>query len=170
MRKYIRGIITSLLIVLVLSGCSLKSEENAIQDAKETAKLAFEDQTPIKANHEVNEQLLYLPANLEVQSGDKTNLILENGDQTFIVFHNVIEDSNSKLNYHAAQAEEALAIESFKDEDNFGYIRILADDGEGYELQIGVGGVKITTYTTKAKLDKDALEMMKMAKFISTER
>lgn len=170
LKSCIRVIIFSLFMILVLSGCSLKSEENAIMDAKETAKQAFEDQTPIEANDEVNEQPLYLPANLEVQSGDETNLILEDGDQTFIVFHNINEDNKSELNYHAAQMKEALALESFDDEEKFGYIRILADEGEGYELQVGVGGVKITAYTTKGKLHQDALEMMKMAKFISTER
>ncbi|AXI09740.1 hypothetical protein CV093_13530 [Oceanobacillus sp. 143] len=170
MNSYIRVIIFALFMILVLSGCSLKSEENAIMDAKEAAKQAFEDESPIEANDEVNGQALYLPANVKVQSGDATNLILEDGDQTFIVFHNINEDSMSELNYHSTQTEKALALESFKDEESFGYIRILEDEGEGYELQVGVGGVKITTYTTKGNLDKDALEMMKMAKFISTER
>ncbi|RDW16390.1 hypothetical protein CWR48_17250 [Oceanobacillus arenosus] len=169
MKSCIRIIIFALFMVLVLSGCSLKSEENAVMDAKETARQVFEEQTPIEANHEINERALYLPANLEVQSGDETNLILENGDQTFIVFHNTNEDNKSELNYHSAQTDKALVLESFNDDDKLAYIRILPDEGEGYELQIGIGGVKITTYTTLAKLHKDAQEMMKMAKFISTE-
>lgn len=166
MRDWTRHITIIVLFLFSLSGCSLKSEDKVMDDTAEIVKQTFKDAATIQANNDVNSNPIYIPSHLEIESGDKTNLILKEADQTYIVFHNTIENSRSELNFQAAKTSDALVLESFSDNEKFGYIRVLPDEGKGYELQIGIGGVKITTYTTKAKLEKDAEELMKMAKFL----
>ncbi|MFD1851081.1 hypothetical protein [Oceanobacillus bengalensis] len=170
MKKSIRVLVALIIMGIFFSGCSMKSENDAINDATTITKEVFHDETTVEPNDELNENPVYIPNNLEVQSGDENNLVLEDGDQTYILFNNAIEETNSELHFSSAKTDDALALESFSDDNLFGYIRILPDEGEGYELQVGVGGVKITTYTTKGKIDNDAEEMMKMAKFISSNQ
>ncbi|WP_156291530.1 hypothetical protein [Oceanobacillus salinisoli] len=150
---------------IALGGCNTPTEEEAVMQAREEAIMVFEEDTPIESNTELDDTALYISNKMEVQNADKNNLILEDGNQTYILFNNPIEDQFSELNYHAAETNQALILESFQDNEKFGYIRVLPDEEEGYELQVGVGGVKITTYTSKENLSDDAEEMMKMAKY-----
>ncbi|WP_188456501.1 hypothetical protein [Virgibacillus oceani] len=168
MRNKLRIIpVVFLLLIIVLSGCSMKSEEEALTDAKQNALEAFNNKEKIETNHELNSFELYLPENLEVKEESKSNVILEDGDQTYIVFYNNLEKPTSQLSYESAKKEEALLMESFKDNNKFGYIRILSDKGDGYEMQVGIGGVKITTYTSKGKMDNDARALMEISRSIA---
>ncbi|SDQ41909.1 hypothetical protein SAMN05216232_1526 [Virgibacillus subterraneus] len=174
MRKSIRKItILSLLFVVALTGCSLQTEEEAIKDAKESAKKIFDSDEKVETNHKLNSFSMYLPNSLEVEEKDANNVILKDGDQTFIVFYNNLEDPLSKLSYNsaAAKSDEALLLETFEDQNKFGYMRIIPhDQEEDYELQIGVGGVKITTYTSREDLDNDSEELMKIAQSIALQQ
>ncbi|WP_067727495.1 hypothetical protein [Oceanobacillus damuensis] len=156
----------ALLIAFLLAGCSMKSEEKAISEANAAAEHVFHNETETDTNYKIDNNSIYIPAHLEVESSDDSNIILVNGSQTYIVFNNPIEAPVSELNYNAATTEDALVLESFADADKFGYIRILPDEGEGYEMQIGAGGAKITTFTSKGKMAEDAEELMKLAKSI----
>ncbi|PAV30117.1 hypothetical protein CIL05_06535 [Virgibacillus profundi] len=170
MKKPIQIVIAVFFLLFVtLSGCSMKSEEETITDTKDIAENTFMDDTPIESNYEFKGNSFYLPSGLEEKSGDENNLVLEDGDQTYIVFNNNNEEPLSQLHYNAAQDKNALLLESFSDENKFGYIRLQPDEGEGYELQIGIGGVKITTYTTKGKMEEDTEELMKVAKSIAMD-
>jgi hypothetical protein len=154
-------------MALFLTACSFKSEEQAIQDAKQAAETAFNN-NDVEPNKELNQYSLYLPSGLEITENEKSNLILNDGDQTFILFNNSLEDATSKLNFKAASAaKKADLIESFEDKNRFGYIRVLKIDKDSYELQVGVGGVKITTYTTRGKMDNDAEMMMNIVNSIA---
>lgn len=161
--------VTALAIIL-LAGCGFKSEEEAVADAKEAAEAVFYSDTPVETNYEMESNSIYIPDRLEVESKDESNLILVDGKQTYIVFYNEFEPASSELNYEAAQSDQALVLDSYSDGDKFGYIRILPDDGEGYELQIGIGGAKITTYTQKSRIKNDASELMNIAKSIAIEQ
>ncbi|MGY0694755.1 hypothetical protein ACW2QC_18570 [Virgibacillus sp. FSP13] len=169
MRKMKRRMpIVFLLLIIVISGCSTKSEEDAINDAKKAAQQAFRaEKMEIIPNQQLNNFSLYVPGHLEVDEESKSNVILKDGDQTYIVFYNNLEDLNSQLNFQSVQRDDALLNESFEDDDKFGYIHVLPDEGDGYEMQVGIGGIKITTYTSKEKMDSDAMELMKMARSIS---
>ncbi|WP_337020599.1 hypothetical protein, partial [Oceanobacillus massiliensis] len=132
----------AILFALTLAGCSLKSEETAISEAETAAEEAFYDEAQIKANEEINGDPIYIPAHLTVESNDESNLILEDGKQTYIVFKNPIESAQSEMNFNAASKnEKVLVLESFNNDTSFGYIRILPKIVEGYEMQVGVGGV-----------------------------
>ncbi|WP_099158809.1 hypothetical protein [Virgibacillus ndiopensis] len=156
-----------LLLTIVLSGCSMKSEEEALKDAKEIALESFNNKEKIDPNHKLESFALYLPDELEVKEESKSNVILEDGDQTYIVFYNNLEEPTSQLSFESAKRKEALVMESFNDNDKFGYIRIMPNKGDGYEMQVGVGGVKITTYTSKGKMDNDANNLMKISRSIA---
>src|SRR5699024_10384821 len=103
-----------------------------------------------QSNYQGEEYSFYLPDELVVEEEDANNIILTNdAGQTFIVFYNALEGPTSMVYYQAAKDSSALLYESFSTEDVFGYIRIMSDQDRknSYELQIGVGGVKLTTYT-----------------------
>ncbi|WP_077327584.1 hypothetical protein [Virgibacillus siamensis] len=155
-------------LATVLSGCSLQSEEEAVQKAEKSAKRVFTSNKMVETNHKLEGFSLYLPERMEVKEASNSNVILEDGGQTYIVFYNSLEGATSKLGYKAAEKDSALLLESFEDDEKFGYIRILSHKQEdNYELQVGVGGVKITTYTSKGQLDSDSEDLMKVAKSIS---
>ncbi|MFC4556733.1 hypothetical protein ACFO3D_00745 [Virgibacillus kekensis] len=170
MKKSLQRIAAAILFLLVISGCSMQSEEEAIKSAKEAADKVFSSKQEIKTNYTLDSFSMYLPNGLEVKEADASNAILEDGDQTFIVFFNSLENTLSKISYKAAAAkkDEALLLDTFKDKEKFGYIRILPHNEDNkYELQIGVGGVKITTYTSKGELDNDSEDIMKIAHSIA---
>ncbi|OZU89678.1 hypothetical protein CIL03_00625 [Virgibacillus indicus] len=169
MKNPIQLIIAVLILTAALSACSMKSEEDAIADALAITEDTFKSETAAEANFEHYGESFYLPDKLEVESKDKSNLVLTDGDQTYIIFYNKNEGALSELNFNAVQNSNALLLESFNDGEKFGYVSVLPDEGEGYQLQIGIGGAKITTYTDKGKMDDDAKELMKIAKSIAAE-
>lgn len=147
----------------------MQSEEEAIKDAKKYAENVFNSNEKVETNHTLDSFSMFLPENLEVAEEDMSNVVLKDGDQTYIVFYNSLEDPLSKLSYKVAatKSKDSLLLETFEDPKKFGYMRILPHKDENkYELQVGVGGVKITTYTTKGNLDNDSKEIMKIARSI----
>ncbi|MFD1038175.1 hypothetical protein ACFQ3N_07085 [Virgibacillus byunsanensis] len=165
--NYITSMASVAFILLFIVGCSPQTEEDVLQDTKEAAMNTFEDEETIEANHEIDSFSFYLPNDLEVVEEDVFNVILEDGDQTYIVFYNNLESPLSELHYNSAKNDKSVLYESFKDGEKFGYIRVVPGDDEDYEIQIGVGGVKITTYTTLGDLDNEAPELMKIARSIA---
>lgn len=165
MRNSIIIFITASLLIIVLSWASMETEEETIQDTLKTAEKVFNSSEKIVANHTQGPFSMYLPKSLEITEQDESNVILKNDDQTYIVFYNSLEDPLSRLGYELATAgnEDAILLETYEDKDKFGYIRLLPRDEADYELQIGVGGVKITTYTSKDALKNDSANLMKIA-------
>lgn len=162
------SIFAVLLLLLVLSGCNSKSEAEVLQEAEEIAGETFESTESIEVNKELDHLSLYLPKNIEVKEADANNIILNDGKQTFIIFYNNLEAPTSDLNYQTSQSnsKDQLLLKSFEDPDKFGYIQVLPGKEGEYELQIGVGGVKITTITTRAKMVHHTTELMKIARSI----
>lgn len=167
MKKTIGLILT--MLVFVLGACSfVMSEEDVISQTHEVAKMKFE-KNETETNHKAGSFSLYLPDSMEVSEETNSNLILKEDEQTFILFYNPKEERKSKLNYQAAsEKHNHLLLESFEDEGRFGYVRVLPkSEEEKYELQVGVGGVKVTTYAEKDSLKNDAEKMMKIANSIA---
>lgn len=167
MKKTIGSLLT--ILAFVLGGCSFfMSEEDAISQTQEVAKTTFE-KNETETNHEAGSFSLYLPDSMKISEESNSNLILNEGEQTFILFYNPKEERKSKLNYQAAsEKDEHLLLESFEDKGRFGYVRVLPiNEEEKYELQVGVGGVKVTTYAEKDSLKNDAEKMMKIANSIA---
>lgn len=144
----------------------MKTEEEVLKDTKEVAEKTFKSSDEIKDNKRLEHFSFFLPESLSILEYSANNVILQNDDQTYIVFYNKFEKPSSKLNYTSAKLSKALIINSFKEKNKFGYIRVLPGENGKYELQAGIGGVKITTYTEKSSMDEDAKDMMKIARSI----
>lgn len=164
--RSILSIISFIIIIIALVGCNQKSEAESIEDASIIAEDVFTSNSKIENNYETDEFSLYVPNQWDVTEEASNNIILSKGDQTLIVFYNMLESPTSKLNYNNAQNDQAILLETFEDDKKFGYIRIMPENEEEYEMQIGVGGAKITTYTTKRDMNEDAEELMVIAKSI----
>lgn len=157
------------ILVLITGGCSMKSDQEAIKEAEKITKETFENKEKVPLNYGIGNKSFYLPNGMEVVDEDESNLILEDKNQTFIVFHNTNENAKSTLNFAAATKKDALNVSSFSDSNGFGYFRVLPEEDNKFELQVGVGGVKVTTYVDKNGLDEDAETMMKIAKSIALQ-
>ncbi|MFB1051842.1 hypothetical protein [Paraliobacillus sp. JSM ZJ581] len=157
--------IVFVIALFILVGCS-PSEEEALTSVESIAKNEFEKK-PLEANQTHENISLYVPNDFEVTEVSKSNLILENGNQTFIFFYNALEETTSKLNFQAAEANgNDQLLQSFEDNERFGYVKV-AKLEKDYELQIGIGGVKVTTQTTLRNIEEDTEKMMKMANSIA---
>lgn len=153
----------------VLYGCSMQTEEDALNSAIKDAKSTFYSDEAVEANEQTTEFDFYLPTNLTIEEESKNNVILSDGSEHYIVFYNDLESSTSKLNYKSAKDSNSLAYESFEDDDKFGYLQVIPGTDENYQIQVGIGGVKITTYTSKKELEVRAEELMKIARSIIEE-
>ncbi|TQS75429.1 hypothetical protein DX933_06330 [Ornithinibacillus gellani] len=166
------SILLALAAIVFLTIRSMETEEQVIEKTKDAMEQAFEQPNALQSNYQGEEYSFYLPDELVVEEEDANNIILTNdAGQTFIVFYNALEGPTSMVYYQAAKDSSALLYESFSTEDVFGYIRIMSDQDRknSYELQIGVGGVKLTTYTKQRHLKKDALHMLQIAQTIQNK-
>ncbi|WP_079530556.1 hypothetical protein [Halobacillus hunanensis] len=155
-----------IVMAMLLGGCSfMLSEKEAISQTKEASLKAFEQEN-MKPNYDGQALSMYLPDSMEVKQQANNNIVIKEGsDQTYILFYNAMETQASRLNYKTASTiDENLLLQSYKDKDRFSYVRVLPlNEKEEYELQVSVGGVKITTYTEKGQLASDSEKMMKIA-------
>jgi hypothetical protein len=151
------------LFIVAMSTVSYQSEDKVIKNAGEAAQTVFNTEDIPVENYQGEYFSFYLPEDMEAKEVDANNAVLQQGSQMFIVFYNPLETNKSDLNYNAAQSKDAVLLQSFKDDEKFGYIRILPDKKDQYELQVGVGGVKVTTYTERSEIIEDAKGLMKIA-------
>ncbi|RCW62668.1 hypothetical protein [Saliterribacillus persicus] len=160
-------VIILVLFVIYMTFESIKPFEEVIQEIEtDTEEVFLEEQ--LETNYEAENFSLFLPAEFEVEEESISNLILKKENQTYILFYNALETATSRLNFEAAsQMESPLLLTSFSDDERFGYIKIAQLEEKEYQLEIGVGGVKITTISEKNRLENDALEMMQMANSIA---
>ncbi|SHF80221.1 hypothetical protein [Ornithinibacillus halophilus] len=168
-RKTIIVIAALTLFIIVFSVISYDTDDAVFQKTKEAAENAFE--TPVSVNYESEGFSFYLSDNATVEEVDANNVILTINEQLLLVFYNPFESSKSKLNYDKVQENDNVLLESFEDDEKFGYVRILPEEDAMYELQVGIGGVKITTISNRSNLEKNASEAMTIANsIISSEK
>ncbi|MCT2535023.1 hypothetical protein NC661_02810 [Aquibacillus koreensis] len=156
------------ILVFLMSGCS-ETEEEVLKEAQDIASAKFEEES-LESNQDVEHFSLFLPEGFTIVEETMNNLLLEKEDKTYILFYNPLEEKTSRLNYEAANAMGNFTLlESFETDDRFGYISVTTsgDEEASYELQIGVGGAKITTMTTLDDLVEDTETLMQMANSIA---
>ncbi|QGH35363.1 hypothetical protein GI584_15455 [Gracilibacillus salitolerans] len=165
------GLVAISLLIVFLIGMSLwmiKPTEEVLSEAVEVAEQQFQ-QSAKDQNQQVDNFALYLPEGFEVEEQTVNNLILTKEKQKFILFYNALESQTSRLNYEAAKEElDHEWLVSFEDQDRFGYINIVEHE-EQFEVQLGVGGVKVTTISDKSELEQDVIDMMDIANSIAYE-
>ncbi|GGA82472.1 hypothetical protein [Ornithinibacillus halotolerans] len=153
-----------LLFIVIISFTTYQSEDSIIQQVEKVAEdTFFTDEIPVE-NYNGEHFQFYLPAQMDVTEVDDFNAVLTKGEQTVIVFYNKLENDTSKLNYEAAKTDDAALLTTFSDERKFGYIRLLQEQEDtDYEIQIGVGGVKLTTFSSKHNVVADTENLMMLA-------
>ncbi|WP_163581671.1 hypothetical protein [Gracilibacillus saliphilus] len=166
------GLVVVSLLIVFLIGMNLwtiKPTEEVLSEAVEVAEQQFQ-QSAKDQNQQVDNFSLYVPEGFEVEKQTANNLLLAKEEQTFILFFNALESQTSRLNYEAAKEEQEDYewLVSFEDQNRFGYINIVEHE-EQFEVQIGVGGVKVTTISAKSELEQDVKDMMDIANSIAYE-
>lgn len=165
-----KGKKTGLIIIFFLILCfigismwSVKPVEEVLSDAVEVAEKQFKDHSG-EINTELAHFSIFLPEGFNVEEQSAHNLILTKEEQTYILFYNELESEASRLNYNAVSDENKNSkwLESFEDNERFGYIYITELE-EQFEVQLGVGGVKVTTISSQERLLEDVNDMMEMA-------
>ncbi|UOQ86331.1 hypothetical protein [Gracilibacillus salinarum] len=151
-----------LIFVIAMSIWSIEPTEEVLTEATDVAENQFEQEIK-DPNEELDHFSLFVPEGFEVEEQSQNNVILTKDNQTYILFYNKLESDTSKLNYEAAmEMEDHDKLVSFEDQDRFGYINIAERDDQ-FEVQLGVGGVKVTTISSKQELTEDVKSMMNMA-------
>lgn len=158
-----------LLFLITISVLSIETEESVLEEAINTAENTFRETSP-ESNSEVENFTLYIPDELDVDERNNNNAVLVSGDgQSYILFINDKENKNSTLNYETVrETGENEWLQSFEDAERFGYIYINPLDGE-YEVQLGVGGVKLTTISGKDSIVDDVAMMMAISNSVEYE-
>ncbi|WP_058307060.1 hypothetical protein [Gracilibacillus massiliensis] len=162
-------VISFLFVFLVgISIMSIQPKEEVLTNAIEVAEQQFEQESK-EQNKQVENFSLYLPEGYEVEEQNNSNLLLNKEEKTFILFYNKLETRTSRLNYEAAkEINNHEWLEAFEDKERFGYINIMVRD-EVFEVELGVGGVKVTTRSSKEELVSDVGDMMDIASSIAYE-
>lgn len=156
--------IMSLLIigftVMIVSGCGL-SEEEVIENISETMHEAFNRQSP-EPNKDIENFKIYFPEDHTIIEESEGNLIFDTQDQTYILFYNVLEPPTSDAFYLSEERRgNYLFLESYQDDERFLYVKVSEVDRD-YELQVGMGGLRLTTQTDLKELEETFNQMVDM--------
>ncbi|AYC29881.1 hypothetical protein [Paenisporosarcina cavernae] len=157
-----------LFAAFVLSGCSASIDEqaeNGFQDAKDKMESAPKD-----PNEKVDDVSFYLPGGFLVQEeSDETNIVLKQGQDSYVLFINPNEANDSHLFYDLLQAEKKeviVAEETFESNGNFGFVAILPSGEDQYEIMVSIGGVKMTTISDKSDVQTSIGTMMEIVRSV----
>ncbi|RSD27882.1 hypothetical protein EJA10_08275 [Mesobacillus subterraneus] len=152
----------------LLSACSSSFPEQKAEIKEEVAN-TFKGE-PEKTNNSTKDIDYYLPAGVEVEEEQPNNVLLKDGSKTYILFYNQHEKEDSKVVYESTVKQQSAwdANETFTENGKFGYMLVkkLKED-HGYQLIVGIGGVKLTTETENVKEDAEA--MMKIANSVTVK-
>ncbi|WP_078432304.1 hypothetical protein [Metabacillus halosaccharovorans] len=154
------------IVLFILTGCMPSSEEIK-KETIESGEQAFLSKKQ-KSNETSNLFSYYLPEDFQVKEMKKANVLLEKGNQSFILFVNQNEDESSKVSYEtlAEQYKEPFISETFERDNEFGYIFVVKIDKNLYEVTVGLGGTKLTTESEAHNLHDDVQVMMEIVKSV----
>ncbi|MEK3975904.1 MULTISPECIES: hypothetical protein [unclassified Psychrobacillus] len=168
-RIWMRVILASLAVILI-AGCA-SIDEQAV-DGLEQAEKAFQGDAE-DPNEEINSIKLFLPSGYSIEDdSDETNILLNKGKNSFILFINPNESSSSKLYYDLMMANKNVKIikeATFEKDDRFGFVAILENSEDRYELITSIGGIKLTTITKEKDVANNLEQMMMIVRSIQTK-
>ncbi|GEL77197.1 hypothetical protein [Tenuibacillus multivorans] len=158
----------TLISMTILAGC-LQSETQVMDQADNRLKDVFLSEETIDTNFELTDFEVFKPESLELVEEAENNIIFKEDDQPFILFINEFEAPNSKWFYNqieSNQDENNLYLSTFESDTEFAYFSVDELDGDELQVQLGIGGVKMTTLTTTGSVEQDVEVMIKMVKSI----
>lgn len=164
MRKF--AYVLSAIVLFILTGCMQSSEEIKNNSIVKTEEAFSKKQQ--NTNEKTEEFSYYLPENFQVKETKKFNVLLEKGNQNFILFVNQNEERNSKVSYETLmeQYKDPFISETFEKDNQFGYLFVVEIDKRLYEVTVGIGGTKLTTESKANDLEEDSQVMMEIVKSV----
>lgn len=160
MRKFLLLLVFSVVFSLVGCGVSLNEE---VSQAKKQVEAAFNAQ-PLTPNMKSEHFSYHLPKGFEVKEDVKSNVIINQGRQTYILFVNPEENTSSKMLYDTLgpDTKKFILKSAFKGTNRFGYVAVKKINDELFVTSVGIGGVKMTTETKASEIARSAEEMMQI--------
>ncbi|MGD7024518.1 hypothetical protein ACQCVK_18185 [Rossellomorea vietnamensis] len=157
-------------LLMLTAGCSSATLEESQEEAVEAVKETFE--SPIEEASEETENFHFnLPSGSTIKEKNANNVIIENGNHTYILFYNQNVSSDSEQLYELSVQDEASIVkqETFRDDDRFGYFLIREVEEDQFELTAGIGGTKMTTQSVKDDLVNDSEFMMEVVSSVKNK-
>jgi hypothetical protein len=158
------SIIYLMLIVGLLTGCFASVEEVSTETVA-SVEQAFKAK-PVEPNNTEKSFSYFLPSDMNVESAGQNNVILQKGEQLFILFVNPNEPKDSTEMYESTvqktSKDKDIVNETFKDDSRFGYVKVEEIENKSYEVSVGIGGVKITTESKLSEVSVTAEQMMQI--------
>ncbi|PXW88180.1 hypothetical protein DES38_11443 [Streptohalobacillus salinus] len=146
------------LSLVLLSACGVSEEEVAEVLESRTDEM-FEAEKPAP-NQSFASFEIYLPDNFEVQEEAESNLILESDNQMYLMFYNTLEDQMSDFFYRSIEeSDQYTFLKSYQDDQRFGYVKVALVE-ELYEVQVGIGGIRMTTHTELDQVETEVEQMI----------
>jgi hypothetical protein len=159
-----------LLFLLPLAGCTGDIGDE-LEKAKMNVQQAFEKEAETP-NQELDFISLYVPFGMTIERTDENNFLLEKGKQMYILFINPNETADSKAVYESTRkgGDEWLLDETFTSDGKFGYVLVASVDEDLYEVTVGIGGIKMTTETSKRHVADYAGSMMETVSSVEIKK
>lgn len=163
------GLLFSLiLLAFVLAGCNQSINERAEAGINE-AEVVF-DANDKKTNDEVEGLAYYQPPGFSVDdASDSQNIVFTYKNETYLLFNNPNEKSDSRLFYDLLKADNPKNLieeKTFSTDDVFGFSAIIEKGENSYELIASVGGVKMTTLTKERHIEDRLARMMEIVRSV----
>lgn len=160
-----------MLSVILLVGCGKTLDERASAGIQ-AAQSAFQSNEKNRTE-EIEGVKLYKPAGFILsENSDAQNIIFKKQDDTYLLFNNPNEKSDSKLFYElllADKEKEIVEYATFEEDGVFGFAAVIASSNDRVELIACVGGAKITTMTKQKNIEEDLTEMMEIVRSIKRD-
>ncbi|MGM8215657.1 hypothetical protein ACLIA0_08770 [Bacillaceae bacterium W0354] len=165
MKYYKSFLLIGLVFFLVtLTGC-LQSEDKVMNEIEKRLKDEFLSDEKIEANFELKRLSVYKPDSLELQEEGINNFIFTDGSRPYVLFINEFEAPNSKWFYNRLKSENKnnkMFLRSFESDEEFVYLAVQEHEDKQYEVQIGIGGIKMSTLTNIKDLETVVSTMLDM--------
>lgn len=160
-----------IVLSIFLAGC-LATPEEQIADGVANARSTFDEEPP-KTNESTDQLELYLPGGYTIEEpSDEHNIIITKGSDSFVLFINPNESSDSKFFYDLQKAnaeQEWAADETFEQNGRFGFVTVREIAEDQFEIVTSSGGVKLTTISEESEIQENLEWMMKTVRSINTE-
>ena len=158
------------LCILPLVGCNV-SEQEAIDSSIQLFEVALGEDKK-EANAEAEKFSYYLPSTFMVESEVNNNIVLENKDQTYILFVNPFESASSEVVYETTLSfyEKPIANKTLEFNDQFVFLLVEKGPSDNtYEVIVGIGGTKMTTITEVSTMKQSVQHMLDIIKSVRTK-
>jgi len=166
-RKWFLALATSILL-FTLAGCG-KTVEEQIDTGVASAQTVFEE-NPQQTNKTIGKIELYVPSGYDVEeSDDLNNLIIKNGNESYILFVNYYEEEDSNLHYELLKNDSSKKIikeETVEFDGAFGFSAVREYDKDQFELIVSSGGVKMSTISEDKAIDQKLVDMMTIVRSV----